>query len=385
MRKVCLVFGLLLTLMLVFGIAALAQAPFVPCGDLSEADCSVLEAAQVAAMELHSGSTEFNLSIGISNIPDAPFENLNFNLSGTGSYAVDPALMDSMMALQSDPSALFADPEGFSRWFVDLMQGVSADMTLTLDLPPELIEALAAQDETIPQTLTLGLRLVDGFGYINLDNIAAALPDADIPPGWIGIDLATFMERSMDQSGFGGPQTMDPEVFQNYMQSFQNPEFINEFMSVERLTDTTVLGQAAAVFHYTFDYAALFQSQTFREMMLAQMEAVGEAMGEEFDADAQAEMEEAMDMMGPMFEGIALEMRQVIGLEDYYTYTTEMHMVWDMSGLLAAVGEEMAGPAPIITFDMAVNNSSFNIEPQIIAPEDATIFPLDMMMPSPEM
>ncbi|HLV34919.1 MAG TPA: hypothetical protein VKY59_07400 [Spirillospora sp.] len=385
MRKVSLLFGLLLTLTLMFGSTALAQAPFVLCGDLSEADCSILEAAQAAAMELHSASTEFNLAISISNIPYASYEELNFNLSGTGSYAVDPALMDRMMALQSDPSALFADPEGLVPWFVDLIQGTSANLSLALDLPPELIEALASEGETIPQPLTLELRLVDGFGYINLDDIAAALPNADIPPGWIGIDLATLIERGMEQGGFNSPQTMDPEILQNYMQDLQDPELVSEFMTIERLADTTVMGQPAAVFRYTFDYVALLQSEAFREMMQAQMEAVGEAMGEEFDDEAQAEMDEALDMMGPMFEGFTFEIQQVIGLEDYNTYTSEIHIVWDMAGLMATIGEETDGPAPLFTFDMTVNNSNFNIEPQITAPEDATIFPLNMMMPSPEM
>lgn len=387
MRKPYLMIALLAVLLLVVGgPAVLAQDTFVFCGDLAEADCQLLKDSQAAQMGLQSASMDLDVTLSVSNIPDAPFENLNFRLTGNGAFAIDPALMDSVMAYQDNPAALFADPEGFSQWLVDLITGISADLSLTLELPAEVTAMMSTPEQTIPETLSVDMVLVDGFGYINLEDIAAVMPEGDIPPGWMGADLAGFMQAAIEQSGgFGDMNEVDPSVFENYMNSFQDPAFMSEFMSVERLDDTEVAGQQAAVFQYTFDYAALFQSETFRQMMMAQMQAMSEVTGEEMDADAQAEMESALGMMGPMFEGITLEMRQVIGLDDKYTHTTEMHMAWDMTGMMSMMGEEAEGPAPNFTFDFVINTSNFNSAPEIVAPEDAMIVPLDTMIPSNNM
>jgi hypothetical protein len=56
-----------------------------------------------------------------------------------------------------------------------------------------------------------------------------------------------------------------------------------------------------------------------------------------------------------------------------------------MSGLMAAVEAEAEGPAPNFTFDIVVNASSFNDVPEIVAPEDATLFPIDSMVPANNM
>ncbi|MBZ0298877.1 MAG: hypothetical protein K8J31_04005 [Anaerolineae bacterium] len=385
MRKIHLMSLVLIVLLIFMSGPALAQTMPVFCGDLAEADCTLLKDSQTAMAGLHSGAAQLDVAVSVSNIPDSPFEQLDFGLTGDGTFAIDPALMESMMAMQSDPSALFSTPEAFMDWFSQFLKGFSGDLNLTLHLPAELTAMMSSEDQTIPENLSIGLRFVDGFAYANLASIAESMPDAGVPAGWVGIDLATLMEQNMAQSGFGGMEGMDPEVFKSYMQSFQDPAFLSEFMTIERLADIDVMGQQAAVFQYTFDYPALFQSDVFKQMMQAQMEAVASMSGSEMDSDAQAEMDKAMEMMGPMFEGMTLEMRQTIGLDDKFAHSTEMKMAWDMSGFMAAVEPDSEGPAPTFTFDMTVNASDFNAAPEIVAPEDATIFPIDSMVPSNDM
>lgn len=389
MKKVYLMMTLILALLLATSGTALAQEPFVFCGDLSEADCTLLQESHAASMELQSGSSTFDVSMVISNIPDAPFNTLDFQITGDAAYVVDPALLETMKGMQADPMAMFSTPEGMTEWFNSVIGGVATDANLTLTLPADLVAMMSTEEQPIPETLSLGLRLVDGFAYVNLDEIAAAMPDADMPPGWIGIDLATLMERAMEQQGamgaMGGMNTMDPEVMQSYMQMFQDQEFLTQFMSAERVADTEIMGQPAAVFEYTFDYSALFQSEQFRDLMREQMAAMGEMMGEEMDEDNQAEMEEAMSMIGPMFDAMNLSIRQVIGLEDKYSHVTEVHFDWDMTSFMESVEPDAEGPAPSFTFDISVASSDFNSAPEIVAPEDVTIFPIDMMMPSNDM
>jgi hypothetical protein len=370
---------LLLVLLLMVSGPTFAQNIGDFCGDLPEADCTLLTESQTAMMEVSSAAAQFDMSFSVSNIPDAPFDSLDFSLNGDGSFAVDPALMEMMHSIQDDPSALFSNPEAFSEWFTSFLNGVSGDLNLTLTIPADLAETFSSEDMTIPETVSIGLRLVDGVGYINLEDIAALMPDQGIPAGWIGVDLSDAWELAMKDADFNQLSEMDPDAFQSYMGSFQDPEFMAEFMTIERLEDTEVAGQQAAVFLYTFDYGALFQSETFQNMMRAQMEAAAEMSGEELDEDAQAEMEEAMSMMGPMFEDINLELRQVIGLDDKYIHSTEFHMDWDMSAMMAMMEPDSDGAAPTFVFDMTITSSDFNSAPEVTAPEDATLIPLNSM------
>jgi hypothetical protein len=285
-----------------------------------------------------------------------------------------------MMDMQHDPAALFSSPEAFEEWFVSFLNGVSGDLNLTLTLPADVAQMMSSEDMQVPETLSVGLRLVDGVGYANLSEIAALMPDEDIPPGWVGVDLKQAWELAMQQGDFDQFSEMDPAMFQSYMGSFSDPAFMAEFMTFERIEDTEVAGQQAAVFLYTFDYGALFQSEAFQNMMQAQMAAASEMSGQELDEDAQAEMQAAMSMMGPMFDDINLEVRQVIGLEDKYTHRTEVHMDWDMSAMMAMMGSGSDDAAPNLVFDMTITSSDFNAAPEITAPDDAMIIPLESMM-----
>ena len=240
--------SLLLVLLLVFGgvTAAQDQATHVFCGDLAQADCDLLKQSQEAMTSLSSGTSDLELSMTITNLPDMPTDRLAFRVTGNASYAIDPALLDSIKGLQNDPAALFSSPDRFAQWMSDLVKGISGDLTLTLELPPELT-SITGWKLPEDQTLSIGLRLVDGFGYANLEDVAAAMPDADIPPGWIGADLAALMETLMQQSEFAGAMNIDPSAFENYMTGLQDPAEVSKFMTIERIEDTEVMGQAAAV------------------------------------------------------------------------------------------------------------------------------------------
>jgi hypothetical protein len=221
---------------------------------------------------------------------------------------------------------------------------------------------------------------VEGSVYVNLDDVAAAAPpDAGIPPGWLGINLADMMGE-FEAFGMGmDSETVDTAAFEEYVQSIMDPAMMGQFLTVERVADEDVMGQTAAVFRSTFDYAAFFQSDMFQNLMQAQFEMAAAATGEELSADDQAEMDEIMSQMGPMMEGISLEIIQAIGLDDNYVHRMEIHMSWDMSSFIAMMEPEADASGATFTFDMSINSSDFNSEVSVVAP-DGAFFPLDAMM-----
>lgn len=388
MRRLYAVSAFVLILLLALSGSVFAQSDFVFCGDLPEEDCTLLQESQETMAALTSGVSQFDLLFSISNVPDMPVDTLTFNVNGDMAYEVDPALVEQMKSLQTDPSLMTGDPQAMTGVLVDLISGTSADLSLTVTLPSQLVEMMSSEEQAIPETISVDLRLVDGFAYVNLDDLATTMPDAGLPPGWMGVNLSAVMESAMqmqEQSldGMGGMGGMDPEMFESYAETFQDPSFLDEFMSVERLEDTEVNGQPAAVFLYTFDYGAFIQSEAFQSMMQAQMEAMGEMMDEDIDEADQAEIQEAMDMMETMFEDLNLTVREVIGLNDKYSYTTEVHMDWDMAEFMASVEPDSEGPAPNMIFNITINNTGFDSAPEITAPEDANIFPLEEMMAPP--
>jgi hypothetical protein len=380
MRKLSI--GLLMILLvLVMAIApATAQdmTGFHFCGDLATEDCDLLMASQEAMQELHSASVNLDMGFDIRGIPDMPFEKLVFGLTANGAAAVDPALMDMMQSMQADPMQ-FADPQASMDMLSQLVTGVSGDFTISVSLPPDLV-AMAGPDAGIPATLTFDLRMVDGVIYINLDKIAAAMPDADVPPGWMGVDLSSLLSPAGDMSGsMGSSSTLDQEAMSTYMESLMDPETMTQFLTVERIADDEIMGQTVAVFETSFDLAAFIQSDVYQNFLNAQMAAVG---GDDFSSQDQAEIDQAMSMVTDAMQGLTFKQTTAIGLDDHYLHRNTMHFDWDMSDFLNMVEPDSDASEAVITFDMTMDWSDFNGDVSVAVPEDAMLIPLGGMLPS---
>ncbi|MBI5671533.1 MAG: hypothetical protein HZC41_26375 [Chloroflexi bacterium] len=359
---------LLTVLLLTIGGSAFAQLPPGFCGGLSEADCQLFTASTEAMAKLESASMDASLDLTVSNIPDAPFDSLAFNLRAEGVYHVEPGLMEKYAAMQSDPAALFQNLSQLPKLLEDLFAGFDGQMNLVLTLPDELV-ALAEQSETaLPSTLAVDLMLVDGVGYINLSSLAEALPEAGIPSGWYGLEIAKLlgnvMEMSMseledlDMSGF------DPSTFSQ----FYDPAFLESYLKLERLADS----DGAAVFQMTMDMAALMENPAFRDLMKQQMEATGQTMSE-------ADVDAALEMVARMYEGLDMQAIYTINLNDSTMRGMDMTFNWDMASLMDAVGESAAA-APVITMNLSATYSDFNAAPAITAPADATVMTAEEAM-----
>lgn len=376
MRKSLL---LLVLLLAVFSGSAMAQEfPQTYCGDLAEADCSILTESVTAMQGLTSAAFDFQMDFGMSDIPDFDGD-INFSLSGDGAYAFDAATLSALMASPADMMDMMQNMEELPQMLQDILKGISADANLVMTLPQNLPDT----DRPLPDKIGLSIRMVDGIGYVNLDKLAELDPSGDLPRGWQGLDIATLAGQALAQQSDSLSEMPNMDMNMDMMSMFANMEFVNDHITVTRAEDVTVEGQNAAVFNTSIDLGGLFSDPAYQEMLMGQIETMTESM----DSDAmpsQSDMDNIMTLYSTLFDGLEFNTTQTIGLDDHYVYQTAMTLDWalDLNSMGAAFGETSSANIPPIniSFDFEANLSQFNNAPEITAPEDAQMVPLDGMM-----
>jgi len=367
---------ILAVIVLMFGVVGFTQAQDalpVFCGDLADADCEILQQNQQAMQTLESFAFALTADFSISNIPDMP-EAVSFGITGDGAVTGD---MASLHRSPEDMMALATDPEAYANYMTSVIEAFDLDLSLVLNMPQALVEETGGE---MPSTLPLNVVLADGVGYIDLSTLRDAVGEAgeSFPEGWYGIDLSELVTQMMAMSDAMGSMdamsAMDPSMFSQ----FTDPAFVGRFMTIERLEDTTAAdGAAVASFHMSIDYAALMSDPAVQELIAESMTAQGATLSEE-------EMAQMQTMMSEMFQNITLEIFTTVGLDDFYTRSTQVTMNFDMQSMMAMAAEmgdnaDMEGPAPVLMFNAVVTNSSFNEVAEIVAPENATIIPLESL------
>jgi hypothetical protein len=374
MRKFALI-ALLLSLCI--GGAALAQGVPTFCGTLSDADCAILTNSQNASKTLDSASFDLTINATVTNVPDMT-EPLTFSLVGSGSYAGASGLQADAMNMIS--AAHEFDP---AQFYVNLLDKLDADLTLTLALPPQL---LRESGSTMPGNITLQARLVDGVGYINFDTLQPVLNQPNLK-GWGGLDLAGLLKAALQQNPdlFQGMNGMGAATngtdMSALMHQFTDPQFLNQFLTITR-TDTG--SGDTATFHMTIDFAAMMSSPAMHDLMMREMQMQGRTMTD-------AEIQQAMAMSAQMMQGMSMSLDEEVGITDGFVHSVRGTFAFDTSGMMSAMQTPSAAstsePAPSVTVDFALNYSAFNSAPAITAPENASLIPyqmlLGMMMPTP--
>lgn len=406
-----LLMALLAALLLVAlpGAAAFAQEeePPIACGDLSDDDCEMLKESRLAMMELTEYTAQLDLAMSLSDLPNLP-KDLSVSLTSDGVFHVDPELSAQLSGMQGmSPEEMMEDMEQIADLLSDLYFTIAFDLMLDLQVSEDIADLLSMQaGMPLPEELNLPMRMVDGYFYLNIDDLAKMIPDAEGLEGWLGIDVGTLMSDALEQSmaqmeqgAMPANPAMTGMVLANIQQNLAIQEAVNDFIQVERLDDAEVDGVEVAQFRYTFDVAAFVSSPEFMEMMMSQLKiqmAANPDMAETMPmTEEDMEMLAAMaPMMAPMLlSGLEFDTVSSIGLEDKYVYATETHVDWDLStivNLAAAAGQgkpSRAKPAgsSSFTYDLMVTNADFDDAPEVEAPEDAIIIPLDAIQPGPIM
>ena len=370
------------------------------CGDLDEADCSILETSTEAMQNVSSYALDAQYTFAMSGFPDMPADEIGMAFTMDGSWAMDEAARSAASAMNAlargEPPA---DPEvaaeEMRQSILDLYQGLAVDLSFTVTTSDELADAITAEsDVPFPPELSFGVRMVDGMAYINLADLRPLIPELDsLTSDWIGIDMVGMLEMSMAQGDLETPSmpgaTDSAVAGAVYLQMVK---LLEQFVTIERLDDVQLADQEGAVFVYSFDLVEFFRSDEFSAF--ATQIAESGALGEE--APSPQEIEEGLAMLAlfsPVaFRDLVVESQVTIGLEDYYTYDTAVEFSWDLTSLLqlAAMSDDNLrealepGQSPefTLTFDGAY--SDFNQEMEIEAPEDVEIIPLDQMTPQTE-
>jgi hypothetical protein len=365
-------------LALIFAFPASAQLnTATSCGDLSEADCEILLSSEIAPSASFSGE-----GMLVVTVDGTPFE---ATLGMDGTYIADTDLAATYIAMQDMTpdevlDMIYADPDTFVTFITDFFQLVDSEMTLSVSVPPMLTQGL-------PASYDVPLYLVDGAAYADLAAFSALDPSLT---GVYGIDLVALYTDIFNQPETAEALDMMFQMSDEDMDgfaAFTDPEFLKDFVTIERLDDTNANGRDAAVFLTTVDYGALFASDALRGMIEDQL-AVQQEMMAEADPEAAEAMEmfdggEIMDLYATLFEGATLTQQITIGLEDGYTYATDIsfNMDVDMSGVDSPLATEMglAMVPPIVAdFSFSITQSGFGDVAEITLPEGAQTLPQEL-------
>lgn len=392
---------LLLLLTLTSTTAALAQAADLPapfCGELADDDCDLLADSQAAMLDVQEMTTSTQIDLLVAGIPDLPLEEVSLSVAQDSVIAMDPTVIQELTQLQAslqsaDASDMDTIMEDYMALVVDLYSTLGLDSEVTIILPEDIAALLSEQAGgiAVPEEITLQIRLTEGFIYVNLDDLAAAIPELEAMEGWFGLDIATFMSDMLEQAsaeasasdmaslqmGMGAGSMLNSEAVRGLLEDFVN---------VERLDDDTIDLQDVAVFSTTFDFGGFIASEGFQTLIRENLDLINQMADTSVTEDELDEVMLGLRFLGPsLFQDLEFEILQSIGLEDNYIYQTETHFAWDLKTLMALAAmadggrREMPDVAPVINFDLMQESGDFNDAPEIEAPEDAQIIPLEAL------
>lgn len=374
-KRLWLVVILLLLLML--NSAAMAQdVPPLFCGDLAEADCALLRDSAAAMQSLNAASAQFELRASAANLPDAPVESVSIRVTGDGAFDLGGG---ALQALLSDTGALLQNLDQLPDLVANVLRAISGDLTIVVFLPPDLRQVIA--DPNIPDKFGFSARLVNGFGYLNLSKLAGLDPRGELPRGWIGVDLAELLRRLLNEAL--NSSDFDLEMLEEQLSAMTGTTndtdalvLVEDYTRIERLADTTVGDQQAAVFVTTVDVAGLVSSEAYRDLLIAQIE---QQRGE----ISKTELEQVLNLVQSIVSTFSVEQRQTIGLDDKYAHHMSVTVNWPLD--LNIIAEMFNDPAPRVdpidlSLSFETRLSSFDAVMPITAPEGASVISVDEMM-----
>ena len=392
MRRFTGLLVIVLVLILLTTSIALAQdteeSKVVFCGDLSEADCKLLNEAESALWDATSGETAKSGTVYISGFPKLESADATVLFSNRSMFVAEQSTIDRMLALQEiDFEELAADQNTLVEALV-LPLSIDTASSTQVTLSPELTALLSdTLKRDVPSEFIYETRQVGGIMYINLARFNDLVPESSMLGDWIGIDLMAFtpkitsdrlskkdidlaeIEKDVSEalippgkSTLAQPYLVKVEPGQEAM--------LNEFLEILPLRDASIDGQIAAVYRTKMDVPAYAGSSAFTKNLPGLTQTTEDALPEKTQ-----ERTAERDIAGTIMQGIGSAILsdsnatvvQGIGYDDAFLYGMEMHL-----------SMEIAGKSLDISLQAA--NANINAVESVPVPEAAFVLPIRLIM-----
>ncbi len=341
-------------LLLFFAVPLSAQDEAFPvyCGNLPEADCTLLENAYAKLFQLHSGSVEFRYWSAVSGAAEGEF----FSETVTGVFSG----FDANTAFPLDHTALFST--------------VALDAIMEINIPTGL--PVATPD--MPAYTQGRVRIVDGVLYVNLDALQEML-GAEYN-GWGSYPLNLALSDTQPQEGV---IVLDPLVTGldagELIGAFE-PEFVRQFLTVIRADDS----EGNAVFETFVDINGLYAAPLFRELMRQRLEAQHATLNMPSTEITDTRLDNLARRMGELYPEPLLLYTQSIDLETGFLSGYSTWGMFDISIMIEAAASNNDitswGQYPI---HLSIAIRDFNQPYDIAAPEEATALDYETVMRVP--
>jgi hypothetical protein len=354
------------------------EDPVVFCGDLAEEQCMLLTDTAANMEDMTSGAYESTLDFLLTGIPEAPFDEIAVNWNQLGAYVSDPDFQAKLDAMSDEEMmAMSGDPEAAIAFAMDVFDNIDTAQQTNIMLGEETAELLSANiGYPLPTDISIRFTIVDGNGYINLDDLAAIVPEMGGMTGWIGTELRPVLEYVLENADLEASGSDDMAQI-GAMAAVASPEAQLEIFG--DYLDIAQTSEDPAVFVTTFDMGAFVTSPAFIEMVVSQIEATE---GAPISAGDIAQAQAMLPMVAPMlFGGLDVSSVQTIDPASMYTLDYATTFEWDLSSLIsmaAMTGAMPPAPAGTQTFVGFSTNTIYgehNAIEAIEAPENAMFVP----------
>lgn len=409
---------LIIAFSLSINLSAAANAQSEPpayCTTLSAEDCAIVIRARENMAQLNSVSADVTLALKVSNIPDAPFDELTVEFDQQSAIVFSDKALDVREQFK-DTEMLSAmmqeDPTQFLELYMDLIRASDMETSYQLRLSDDsmklLTEAIEADTgEAVPFELPSGfgatVRLVDGTLFGNFGELLDPLPGI-VAKGdvWLGMEYVSMMDfviPAMRAQGEVAPMAPDEAAWASQFMSMGatgngGPLFATiaglpfgeelvPSLNIKRVDDRST---TTAEFRTTIDYATLL-AQPSVQLLLAEL-----IRDPDFGATpmSDAEMAQAMamvQMMGPtVLDSLGLEIVEAIDTERGLVLGAVFRLNWAIEELAPMI--QMAGgpdlaeleEIPIIALTGTATYADHGADLVIEEPETALIIAMSEIL-----
>lgn len=355
-----------LLLFIVFASPAAGQEAAFPvyCGDLPEADCTLLENAYQKLFDLQSGSFELQVRTWYER-PGDPGDGQAFALSANGIF--------------TDFSAGGFLPTGDRQadW-LNMFRSFKGDAVITNTLP----ESAVMPGTSL--TNAAHLRLIDGQVYVDFDSLQPPLGDGYSGWGMVPLDLTPRVQPTPD-SPYVVTLPLVLGLDAGQLLSEFEPEMLRRYLMVVRAADED--GQA--VFDTMVNIPALYADPAFRERLRERLEHYRQNVRFSPSGQRTAPTDEELDRVAQQMSLLFPEpLRLRSQFVDLETGILSGEYTWNMSGETSDMIDAIAGGGQAATWgktlsEITLRVADFNQPQAISVPEAVTALDYDTVIQIP--